>query len=79
MTDPEDTQQDAALDSESSTDEAAADVDEEQWVEAATADYQARLREFENVESTPVVSLPGDSSQLGEGDLEVQPPSDPSG
>ena len=85
MTDPEGTPQDAELDSESATDEAPADVNEESdvgeepWEEAMTADYQERLREFDNVESTPVASLPGQSSQLSESDLEVQPPGEQSG
>ena len=80
MTDPADTPQDADPGSEPSPGEAAADVNEEEsWEEAASADYQERLQEFDNVESVPVVSLPGDPSQLSESDLTVQPPGDPSG
>ncbi len=74
MTNPEDTHQDAELDPESSTEEATADVNEKPSEEVATADYQTRLREFDNVESVPVVSLPVESSQLDESDLEVQAP-----
>jgi len=70
MTDPEDTPQDTSqdteLDSESSPDEAAADVTEEPWVESASAEYQTRLREFDEVESAPVTSMPVESSQPDE-------------
>lgn len=74
MTHPEGTQEDAELDPGSSTDEATPEIDEEEWKEAAAADYQTRLREFDNVESVPVVSLPVKSSQLEESDLEVESP-----
>jgi hypothetical protein len=61
----------------SSTDETSGTVNEEPWEEAATADYQTRLDEFDNVESsTPVVSLPVTSSELAESDLKVQQPGD---
>jgi hypothetical protein len=72
MTDPEDTPQDAELDRESSTDEASTDVNQKPEDEAtadvteegATADYQARLSEFDNVESpVPVVGGSPDQSQ----------------
>ena len=79
MTDPTDTPQGTELGSESSTDEETADINEEPWQEAATADYQTRLREFDSVESQPVVSLSEQSSQLSESDLEVQPPGDQGG
>ena len=71
--------QDAELDSASSTDEATAEVNEEPWEEAATADYETRLREFDAVESTPVVSLPVQSSQLDESDLKMPSPGSRSG
>ena len=70
MTDPEGTQQDAELDPESSTDEASTDVNQKPEDEAtvdvteegSTADYQARLSEFDNVES-PVSVVGGSSDQ----------------
>lgn len=84
MTEPEATQQEADLNPESSTDEATADVNEESSEsgfdpEAATeegvnADYQERLAEFDEVESTPVVSVPVPTSELDESDLKVQGP-----
>jgi hypothetical protein len=76
MTDPEGTQQDAELGPESSTDEASTGVNQKPEDEAtadvteegATADYQARLSEFDNVESpVPVVEgTPDHSSQRTE-------------
>ena len=54
------------------------EVDEESWKDAASAGYQERVREFDNVESVPVESLPEDPSQLSESDLTVQPPGDQS-
>jgi hypothetical protein len=72
MTDPEDTPQDAELDPESSPDESSTDVNQEPEDEAtadvteegATADYQARLSDFDNVESpVPVVEVTPDHSQ----------------
>lgn len=75
MTNPEDIQHDANVDPESSTDEATADANlEAAGEELAGADYQARLREFDKVESSPVVSLPVKSSQLDESDFKVQSP-----
>lgn len=70
MTDPEDTPQDTELDPESSTDEASTDVNQKPEDEAtvdvteegSTADYQARLSEFDNVES-PVSVVGGSSDQ----------------
>lgn len=74
MTNPESTPQDAELDTGSSTEEASTEVNEEQAEALLTADYQTRLREFENVETTPVVSLPIKTSDLEESDLKVPPP-----
>lgn len=73
--------QDAEVDSASPTDEATAEINEVQWEEAATADYQARMRDFDEVESTPVVSLPVQKSQLDEdeSDLKMPSPGDRSG
>ncbi|MGH3897323.1 MAG: hypothetical protein ACRDTA_03545 [Pseudonocardiaceae bacterium] len=79
MTNPESTHQDAGLDTEPSTDEAPAGINEDQVEALATADYQTRLREFDNVETTPVVSLPTESSDLAESDLKVSPPGGQSG
>ena len=71
MTDPEDTPQDTELDPESSTDESSTDVNQKPEDEAtaadvteegSTADYQARLSEFDNVES-PVSVVGGSSDQ----------------
>jgi hypothetical protein len=45
-----------------------------------TADYETRMREFDNVETaTPVVSLPVESSDLDDSDLKVTPPGGQSG
>jgi hypothetical protein len=74
MTDPESTHQDAELDTESSTDEAPTKINEDQAEALLTADYETRLHEFDNVETTPVVSLPVTSSDLEESDLKVPPP-----
>lgn len=81
MTNPEDTHQDAELDSEPSTEKDAADVDlVAAGEEGVAADYEERLREFDNVDSVPVVSVPVESSgQLDESDLKVGPPPDQSG
>jgi hypothetical protein len=47
--------------------------------EGVAADYETRIREFDQVESTPVVSVPVQSSQLEKDDLEVQAPGGQSG
>ncbi len=93
MTDPQATQQDTELNPESPTDETTdetsadevAGVDEtagfdaEAAQEGVTADYQERLREFDEVESVPVVTVPVPSSELDESDLKVQSPGSQSG
>lgn len=80
MTNPESTDQDADLDTESSTDETPAEINKEQAEALLTADYETRMREFDNVETaTPVVSVPVESSDLDESDLKVQPPGGQSG
>ena len=71
------------------TDEASADepadsdettgFDAEAAQEGVTAGYQERLREFDEVESVPVVSVPVPSSELNESDLKVQSPGGQSG
>ncbi|MGH3784811.1 MAG: hypothetical protein ACRDRO_30415 [Pseudonocardiaceae bacterium] len=84
MTEPEGTPQDTDLGPESSTHEATADVNpesggeegasnyQEEAEKLATADYQERMDEFDNVEaSAPVTSLPTKSSDLDKKDLEV--------
>ncbi|MGH3548557.1 MAG: hypothetical protein ACRDQU_10710 [Pseudonocardiaceae bacterium] len=71
MTDPQATQHDTELDRGTSTSDAPADVDRDLGEEGVTAGYQARLREFDNVDSTPVVSLPVESRDLSESDLKL--------
>lgn len=45
---------------------------QEEGEEKAAADYQTRLEEWDNVESSvPVVSLPVESGELDKSDLEV--------
>ena len=67
MTDPQDTQHDTDLDRESPTSDAPDDGDRDLGEEGATADYETRMREFDNVDSsTPVVSLPVESRDLDE-------------
>jgi hypothetical protein len=66
--------QDAELDSASlstEADEATATIDEGEWQEAADADYQERMRDFDEVDSTPVVSLPVQSSQGDDSELKM--------
>ncbi|MGH3767833.1 MAG: hypothetical protein ACRDS0_06180 [Pseudonocardiaceae bacterium] len=84
MTEPEGTAQGAGLDSKPSTDEPAADINpvtpeaettaeyQEEVEEKAAADYQTRLEEWDNVESSvPVASLPVESRELDKSDLEL--------
>ncbi|MDQ4011294.1 MAG: hypothetical protein M3228_11525 [Actinomycetota bacterium] len=86
MTEPEATQQDTELNPEAATDETTADGDDETAgfdaeaaQEGVTAEYQERLQEFDQVESTPVVSVPVPSSELKESDLKVEGPGGQSG
>ena len=86
MTEPEATQQDTELTPEAATDETAAGgndeaagFDAEAAQEGVTAEYQERLREFDEVESVPVVSVPVPSSELKESDLKVEGPGGQSG
>ncbi len=39
--------------------------------EGVTAEYETRLREFDNVDSTPIVSMPVESRDLSEDDLKL--------
>lgn len=71
MSEPQDTQHDTELDTESPTPDASADDNRDLGEEGVTADYETRMREFDNVESTPVVSLPVESKDLDEGDLKL--------
>lgn len=72
MTDPQDTQHDTDLDRESPTRDAPDDGDRDLGEEGASADYETRMREFDNVDSsTPVVSLPVESRDLDESDLKL--------
>ena len=62
-----------SADNPTGTDEAAG-FDAEAAQEGVTADYQERIREFDEVESVPVTSVPVPSSDLDESDLKVQSP-----
>lgn len=49
----------AELDTQSESDEATDGINEEHAEELASADYQERIKEFDNVEtSTPVTTVP---------------------
>ena len=74
MTEPEGTQENTELGSESSTGEAPVDVSQDAGEEEVTSDYQkageegvtvdyqTRMEEFDNVEtSTPITSFPTES------------------
>lgn len=78
MTDPEATQQNPEPDPDSSTDEAAANI-AEAGEEGVAADYETRLREFDDVDSVPIASVPVQSSELDQSDLTVQSPGGESG
>lgn len=60
-------------------DDETAGFDAEAAQEGVTADYQERIREFDEVESVPVTSVPVPSSELDDSDLEVQAPGGQSG
>ncbi|MGH3798355.1 MAG: hypothetical protein ACRDRT_10605 [Pseudonocardiaceae bacterium] len=77
MTEPGNTAEDTQLDSESGTEEPTVDTGGEPWEEAATADYEERLSEFDKVESEPIASA-STESQPGESDLQVSMPEDQS-
>jgi hypothetical protein len=77
MTEPEDTAEDTQLDSEAGTEVPTVDTDGPPWEEAAAADYQDRLDEFDKVESEPVASA-STESQPSESDLQVSMPEDQS-
>jgi hypothetical protein len=57
MTDEEGTEN-TELNAESETDDAASGLNQEDAQERASADYQQRIEEFDNVDSTPVVTVP---------------------
>ncbi|MDQ4092141.1 MAG: hypothetical protein M3143_01600 [Actinomycetota bacterium] len=64
-----------ASDAEGASDaEETSGFDAEAAQEGVTADYQERIREFDEVESVPVTSVPVPSSELDDSDLEVQSP-----
>lgn len=71
MTDAQGTQKDTELDRGAPTPDAPADGDRDLGEEGVAADYETRMREFDNVESTPVVSLPVESHDLDESDLKL--------
>lgn len=77
MTEPENTAEDTQLDSESGTEEPTVDTSGASWDEAATADYQERLSEFDKVESEPIASASTESQPSGS-DLQVSMPEDQS-
>lgn len=90
MTDSEATQQSPGTDLDSSADQTTANIEEpdssadaasieEAGEEGVAADYETRLREFDDVDSVPIVSVPVQSSELEQSDLEVQSPSSQSG
>ncbi|MGH3788503.1 MAG: hypothetical protein ACRDRG_18595 [Pseudonocardiaceae bacterium] len=87
MTDSEATQQSPGTDPDPSADQTTANIEdpdssadqaariEEAGEEGVAADYETRLREFDDVDSVPIVSVPVQSSELERSDLEVQSPS----
>lgn len=77
MTEPENTAEDNQLDSESGTEEPTVDTGGAPAEEAAAADYQERLREFDQVESEPIASASTESPPRGS-DLQVSMPEDQS-
>ena len=81
---PKSSTEESTADVSQAADEPTADVSEggeeeeatpnyqEEGEEKAAADYQTRLEEWDNVESSvPVVSLPVESGELDKSDLEV--------
>ncbi|MGH4017332.1 MAG: hypothetical protein ACRDSL_26085 [Pseudonocardiaceae bacterium] len=77
MTEPENTAEDTQHDSESRTEEPTVDTGGAPWEEAATAGYQERLSEFDQVESEPIASASTESQPSGS-DLQVTMPEDQS-
>ena len=77
MTEPENTAEETQLDSESGTEEPTVDTGGAPWEEAATADYQERLNEFDKVESEPIASASTESQPSGS-DLQVSMPEEQS-
>ncbi|MGH3926682.1 MAG: hypothetical protein ACRDTT_28110 [Pseudonocardiaceae bacterium] len=75
MAEPGNTTEDTQLDSESGTEEPTVDTGGAPWTEAATADYQERLNEFDKVESEPIASASTESPPSAS-DLEVSMPED---
>lgn len=73
MTDPEATQQSPGPGKDSSAHEATANISEA-GEEGVAADYETRLREFDDVESVPIDSVPVQSSELSGSDLKLQSP-----
>ncbi|HVE95802.1 MAG TPA: hypothetical protein VNA67_02280 [Pseudonocardiaceae bacterium] len=64
-----------ASDAEGASDaEETTGFDAEAAQEGVTADYQERIREFDEVESVPVTSMPVPTSELDESDLKVESP-----
>ena len=61
-------------DTDSATDEATSGINEEEWKAAAAAGYQERLSDFDEVDSTPVVSLPVQKSEGDDTELKMPSP-----
>lgn len=57
MTDPGGAEN-AQVKPQAASDDATTGINQEHAEELASADYQARLKEFDNVDTTPVVSAP---------------------
>ncbi len=77
MTEPENTAEDTQLDSESGTEEPTVDTGGKPWEEAADADYEERVSDFDKVESEPIATA-STESQPSESDLQVSMPEDQS-
>jgi hypothetical protein len=75
MTEPENIAEDTHLDSEPGTGEPTVDTGGAPWEEAATAGYEERLSEFDQVESEPIASASTESQPSGS-DLRVSMPED---
>ena len=71
---PDVTTDETSVDDVTGVDSEEPGFDAEAAQEGVTADYQERLREFDEVDTVPVTSVPVPSSELSESDLKVQSP-----
>lgn len=71
---PDVTTDETSVDDVTGVDSEEPGFDAEAAQEGVTADYQERLREFDEVDTVPVTSVPVPSSELSEDDLKVQSP-----